>query len=208
MALESSGTISIGGSTQGRSINLELNRSATASSNLNEQPLRLLAQRSSGIISLGDFRGKSNVAWSFNITNGNHLDSWCLLKSCTQYYHQGYSNHWDGFQLSGSSFYSASGYGSTSDTTCNFKSGATLARLKWATTIGASLVFGLVGNHTNAGFTTLQVHNSTFLRTNATYAYDSTTNHTNWIWNTATVTNNNALATNPFTTGTNAIVFT
>ncbi len=206
MALASSGSISIGGSTSGRSINLELNRSATASSNLNESALRSLANRSSGSVSLSHFHGKSNVAWSFSITNGNHRDSWCLLKSCTTMYHQGYSNHWDGFQQPPSSFYSASGYGSTSDTTCNFKSGATLARLKWSYMIGGALVFGLVGNRSNSGFTTLKVHNTTFQRTAASFSYDSTNNHTNWVWTTDPVTS--TVGTNPFTTGSNAIVFT
>lgn len=208
MALASSGTISIGGSTSGRSINLELGRSASASSNLNESALRSLAQRSSGAVSLSNFHGKSNVAWSFNITDGNHRDSFCLLKSCTQTYHRGYANYWDGFQGSASSYYSASGYGSTTDTTCNFKSGATLARLKWHATIGASVYFSLVGNHTNAGFTTLKINNTTFQRTAATFNYFSATNHTTWQWGTAAIDNTNANATNPFTTGTNAIVFT
>ena len=60
MALESSGTISIGGSTTNRSINLELGRSATATSSLNESDLRTLANVSSGTISLSDFHGKSS----------------------------------------------------------------------------------------------------------------------------------------------------
>lgn len=60
MALNSSGPISIGGSTSGQSINLELGRSASASSNLNESALRTLAGKSSGAISLSDFYGKSN----------------------------------------------------------------------------------------------------------------------------------------------------
>lgn len=59
MTLASSGTISIGGSTANRSINLELGRSATASSNLNESLLRNLAQVSSGAIALSNFYGKS-----------------------------------------------------------------------------------------------------------------------------------------------------
>jgi len=207
MALASSGTISIGGSTSGRSINLELGRSASASSNLNESALRSLANRSSGSVSLSHFHGKSNVAWSFNITNGVHRDSWCLMKSCTPMDHHGYSSYWDGFQSSGSAFYSANGYGSTSDTTCNFKSGATLARLKWVATLGASVMFTLVGNHTNSGFTTLKIHNTTFQRTAATFNYYSATNHTTWQWATAAITNTNPNATNPFKTGTNAIVF-
>ncbi len=61
MPLNASGPISIGGSTTGESINLELGRSATASSNLNETDLRILAGVVSGAISLSDFYGKSNV---------------------------------------------------------------------------------------------------------------------------------------------------
>ena len=66
MPLESSGPISIGGSTVGRSINLELNRSATATSSLNEVDLRTLAGVPSGVISLANFYGKSSgSAWIF-----------------------------------------------------------------------------------------------------------------------------------------------
>ena len=60
MPLNSSGAISIGGSTAGQSINLELGRAATASSNLNESGLRTLAGVASGQISLSNFYGKSN----------------------------------------------------------------------------------------------------------------------------------------------------
>ena len=60
MPLNNSGPISIGGSTAGQSINLELGRAATASSNLNESALRTLAGVPSGAISLSNFYGKSN----------------------------------------------------------------------------------------------------------------------------------------------------
>ena len=60
MALNASGQISIGGSTVGQSVNLELGRSATASSSLGESDLRTLAEKASGAISLSDFSGKSN----------------------------------------------------------------------------------------------------------------------------------------------------
>ena len=60
MPLNTSGTLSIGGSTVGQSINLELNRAATASSNLNETPLRTLAGVASGQISISNFYGKAN----------------------------------------------------------------------------------------------------------------------------------------------------
>ncbi len=64
MPLNSSGPISIGGSTAGQSINLELGRSATAQSNLNESALRTLAGVASGAISLSNFYGKANVAFT------------------------------------------------------------------------------------------------------------------------------------------------
>lgn len=69
MPLNSSGPISIGGSTSGQSINLELGRSATATSSLNESALRTLAGVASGAISLSNFYGKSAVTLSFANVN-------------------------------------------------------------------------------------------------------------------------------------------
>jgi hypothetical protein len=66
MTLVSSGELSIGGSTTNRSINLELGRSATASSNLNETALRTLAGVASGQISISNFYGKSSYAAVLN----------------------------------------------------------------------------------------------------------------------------------------------
>lgn len=62
MPLNASGPISIGGSTVGQSINLELGRAGTAQSNLNETALRTLANVLSGAISMSNFYGKSGVA--------------------------------------------------------------------------------------------------------------------------------------------------
>ena len=62
MPLVSSGEISIGGSTTDRSINLELGRSATATSSLDEAALRTLAGVASGAISLSSFYGKANAS--------------------------------------------------------------------------------------------------------------------------------------------------
>lgn len=59
MALASSGTMSIGGSTATRSINLELDRSAAATTSMGEAALRDLAEVSSGAISLDGFHGKT-----------------------------------------------------------------------------------------------------------------------------------------------------
>ena len=69
MTLNSSGTISIGGSTTGQSINLELGRSATATSSLNESTLRTLAGVASGAISLSNFYGKTYADYTPNAVN-------------------------------------------------------------------------------------------------------------------------------------------
>jgi hypothetical protein len=78
MTMVSTGEISIGGSaTSGglnRSINIELGRSATATSSLNESALRTLAGVPSGAISLSNFYGKANqfaFTISSNQTNAN-----------------------------------------------------------------------------------------------------------------------------------------
>ena len=80
MALAGSGTMSIGGSTATRSINLELGRSATATSNMGETDLRTLAGVSSGAISMSNFYGASSAAFPgsgdptwFNDGVGNSL---------------------------------------------------------------------------------------------------------------------------------------
>jgi len=59
MTLNSSGQISMGGSTTGQSINLELGQSATAQVSLNDGGLRSLAGVPSGQISLNNFWGKA-----------------------------------------------------------------------------------------------------------------------------------------------------
>ena len=61
MALNSSGPISLGGSTTGQSINLELGVSATALASINSTSFRTLAGVASGAISIGNFYGKSNA---------------------------------------------------------------------------------------------------------------------------------------------------
>lgn len=59
MPLESSGSLSFGGSVQDRSINLELRRSATSTLGLNDGEARYLANVPTGNISVSDFYGKS-----------------------------------------------------------------------------------------------------------------------------------------------------
>ena len=65
MALNPSGPISLGGSTVGQSINLELGNAATATASINSAPFRTLAGVATGQISLSNFYGKSNVPPTF-----------------------------------------------------------------------------------------------------------------------------------------------
>lgn len=61
MTLASSGTMSTGGTTANRSINLELGLSATATSGLGQANFRTLAGVATGAISMSNFYGKSNI---------------------------------------------------------------------------------------------------------------------------------------------------
>jgi hypothetical protein len=65
MTLNASGPISLGGSTTGESINLELSQSATAQVSMNDANVRSLAEVASGaIIVPTNFYGKSSVTIS------------------------------------------------------------------------------------------------------------------------------------------------
>ena len=92
MPLVSSGSISIGGTTTDRSINLELSRSATATSSLNETELRNLAGVSSGTISLSNFYGKSADNFIGFVSNFNDTSSDVNLRLNPPYYD---GNHGD-----------------------------------------------------------------------------------------------------------------
>jgi hypothetical protein len=61
MALCASGAMSLGGTTEGRSVNLELGCTATASINMDRTDVRDLAEKVSGAIAMSDFYGKSSV---------------------------------------------------------------------------------------------------------------------------------------------------
>lgn len=89
MPLNSSGLLSIGGSTAGQSINLELGRAATASSNLNESALRTLAGVASGQISISNFYGKSSdITSQYGLFGGGMDGSYNYTNSSFKY---GYS---------------------------------------------------------------------------------------------------------------------
>lgn len=76
MTLNASGPISLGGSTAGQSINLELGVSATALASINASNFRALAGVASGQISLSNFYGKSSIAYGLGQitwTGGNYF---------------------------------------------------------------------------------------------------------------------------------------
>lgn len=74
MALNNSGKISLAGSTAGESIAVELGKSPTGLISINDNDVRSLAGISTGIISLGDFYGKSSASYwirSFSLAGVN-----------------------------------------------------------------------------------------------------------------------------------------
>jgi len=71
MALNASGPISLGGSTSGQSINLELGLSATAAISLNDAAVRTLLGAASGAITFNNAYGKSSAPPSPTVTLTN-----------------------------------------------------------------------------------------------------------------------------------------
>ena len=141
MTLAASGIISIGGSTATRSINLELGRSATTTSNMGETDLRTLAGVSSGAISMSNFYGKSDNLWAVGIV----ADS--LTSNNVQFH---------GFGLTPA-------HGSTTDTSCNLFSNSPTWQIRSTFTGPAGFnVNDTVGTPTgNAGWTTCKVYTGT-----------------------------------------------
>ena len=168
MTLATSGTMSIGGTTATRSINLELGRAATATSNMGETDLRTLAGVSSGAISMSNFYGKSS--------GPTVLDTQTVTVG-TQAGNQYVGPQWG--------FNSITGYGSTSDGSCNFYSGAAYDRLYYFDLNASNgyFTFGVAGNRANSGWTTCTVNGTAYQRTAATYTYNSSENSTYWQWN-------------------------
>ena len=154
--------LSIGGSTSGQSINLELGRSATATSSLNESALRTLAGVSSGAISISDFYGASNAIDVQTVTaaiSGTYGST---------FYFQGYRSGM---------------YGSISDGTFNGKSGATITMFYSSHVYTTDrLFFQISGIHNNSGFTTLNLNGVNYSRSSATFTTNSSNNYTQWMW--------------------------
>ena len=151
MTLAASGTLSIGGTTTDRSINVELGRSATATSSMGETDLRTLAGVSSGAISMSNFYGKSNALWAPTITVGGSTQG---------------SSYFAGYKTA------APVIGSTTDTTCDFITTTPAGGMTWSffSQDNGNASFQLYepsgvtaeGTPTgNAGWTTCKVYNGT-----------------------------------------------
>jgi hypothetical protein len=201
MALQSSGTISIGGSTSGRSINLELNRSATATSSLDESALRSLANRSSGSISLSHFYGKSN-ALETQVVNVGYQAGGTYTPS---FYGTGFS----GIAIMNNSLRDT---GNCTDGTLAVRSNKYIVNLRWqGSGSNAQVLLQIMNNGsniTNAGFTTMNIAGTSYQRSSATFAHSTGTgagtsagqsSFTSWTWSSSS---------NPFgtTTGVNKTV--
>jgi hypothetical protein len=107
MALASSGTMSIGGTTANRSINLELGEAQNAQNGLGDTDFRNLAGVASGQISMSDFYGASaGTCTSYSSTKVFATEGLGCAASVTEtYYHDGSSS----FPVSGDYVYSNSG---------------------------------------------------------------------------------------------------
>jgi len=166
MTLATSGTISIGGSTANRSINIELDRSATATSSLGETALRTLAGVSSGAISLSNFYDKSHILDTQTVTVGYKPGAYLS----PAYY---------GYRASDS-------VGSIADGTFNVKSGAVIQTLRALDLggIGHKIIFIIAGQHSNSGFDTMTIGSTEYSRSAASFSSSSTS--TQWTWNRST----------------------
>lgn len=140
MALPSSGAISF------LNINVELGRSSTAMSSLNESALRGLAGITSGAISLDHFHGKAN-AFVFNQTISSNTTNYNLKSAAI-------AAGWDQVKVlaatitinSGVYVYSTSTGSYAFDTGSTFPTGSTLALINNGTIIGRGGDGGNGGN--------------------------------------------------------------
>tara|TARA_Y100000385_G_scaffold20147_2_gene19916 strand:- start:470 stop:895 length:426 start_codon:yes stop_codon:yes gene_type:complete len=107
MALANSGTMSIGGTSANRSINLELGEPQNATSGLGDTDLRNLAGVASGAISMSDFYGASaGTCTSYSSTTVQPTEAGGCSSSVNQtYYHSGSGS----FPTTGDYVYSNSG---------------------------------------------------------------------------------------------------
>ena len=91
--LESSGVISLGGSTIGRSVNLELAKASDALISLNDTAVRVLANKPSGIITLSDLYGANQFESS--LIEEDKYDTYINFDD-REYYRSGVSGDYRG----------------------------------------------------------------------------------------------------------------
>jgi hypothetical protein len=86
MALCASGEMSLGGSTEGRSVNLELGRASTNCIQMGESDVRTLADRPTGAICMENFYGKSSAPPTLgdSYCGGFYIGTTCA--NSTEYY--------------------------------------------------------------------------------------------------------------------------
>jgi len=159
MTLAASGTLSMGGSTPNRSLNLELGQGNSAQISLNDANVRSLAGVPSGAITLAtDFYGKSaTVTETQTVTVGT-----LSFKGFDQY----------GFNLGIC--------GSITDGTFGFISNAPIETLVWTNT--NALIFQITGIYANSGWTKVTIAGVDFLRTAASYSTNTAPDFTSWTW--------------------------
>jgi len=196
MTLASSGTISIGGTTATRSINLELSRAATATSSMGEADLRDLAGVSSGAISMSAFYGKS-AGPTLTAGSSGIVSSWSTTwggggsDSATVYgydaassdgYFEDWSGGWTSWNLSNDD-----GFGSLAPATFTDGGGTTRTIVQLAESTGWSadyLYLSLSGTgiaNSNTTFVDIVVNNVTLTRASAGYIA-SYYGSTHWYW--------------------------
>ena len=165
MALATSGTMSIGGTTANRSINLELGRSATATSSLGESALRNLANDTSGAISMSAFYGKSSTDTQ-TVTVGRYFDGTAYVPT---------DNY--GFSLT-----FGGGFGSISDGTLSLTGNTTIKDIRWNNLV-PEIYLQLSAIVPNSGWTTMTIAGSALSRSSASFSQSS--GITTWKWTSA-----------------------
>lgn len=165
MTLNASGPISLGGSTSGESVNLELGQSATAQISFNDAAVRTLTGTSAGtaLIMPTNFYGKSNTT----VTVG----SYALIAKGLAIYYYGYDNASGG---------TASTFGSISNGTYG---GATIKAVYSVSPNGQStqaLTYAIIfsGNRSAGFFTDLKVNGSSVVGTIGSPSYNGTNDET------------------------------
>jgi len=159
MTLNASGPISLGGSTSGQSVNLELGQSATAQISFNDANVRTLTATTAGtaLVMPTNFYGKSNSETQ-TVTAGEYDDGFGNIT-------RGYSQNL--------------GIGSINDGTFGLISNATIKNLI-SETGGSTIIFEIIGTYPNSGFTSMVLAGITYTRASAFYVASGGTTYWSW----------------------------